>query len=198
MRKLRLSAEQSTKPHFQIMSVCCSWILWTHRIWAITPAWLLMLLVLTSVVQCWLYKVSVKQATLSGKFLFGTPTWLIYIQKCSSILIWNYDDIWSLLDLFIVLHVCIEPPSFVKEPEPLEVLPGKNVTFTSVIRGTLHSRLAGSEVPENWWKETGVTSTLKTLWQNWNYLMLTYLRVGSIPVWCLTMLAKHPALLVSL
>lgn len=42
----------------------------------------------------------------------------------------------SLQALFHVLHVYVEPPSFVKEPEPLEILPGKNVTFTSVIRGT--------------------------------------------------------------
>lgn len=42
----------------------------------------------------------------------------------------------SLRALFTVLHVYVEPPSFVKEPEPLEILPGKNVTFTSVIRGT--------------------------------------------------------------
>lgn len=35
-----------------------------------------------------------------------------------------------------MLHVCLETPSFVKKPEPLEVLPSKNVTFTSVIRGT--------------------------------------------------------------
>lgn len=34
------------------------------------------------------------------------------------------------------VFVYAEPPSFVKEPEPLEILPGKNVTFTSVIRGT--------------------------------------------------------------
>uniref|UniRef100_A0A8C7A2L9 Ig-like domain-containing protein n=1 Tax=Nothoprocta perdicaria TaxID=30464 RepID=A0A8C7A2L9_NOTPE len=32
--------------------------------------------------------------------------------------------------------VCLEPPSFEKTPEPLDVLPGTSITFTGVIRGT--------------------------------------------------------------
>ncbi|XP_042730630.1 titin-like [Lagopus leucura] len=32
--------------------------------------------------------------------------------------------------------ICLEPPSFERTPEPLDVLPGTSVTFTGVIRGT--------------------------------------------------------------
>lgn len=35
-----------------------------------------------------------------------------------------------------VLSVCLEPPSFVKKPEPLDVLSGANITFTSIIKGS--------------------------------------------------------------
>lgn len=34
------------------------------------------------------------------------------------------------------LFACLEPPSFVKKPEPLNVLSGANVTFTSIIKGS--------------------------------------------------------------
>lgn len=39
---------------------------------------------------------------------------------------------------FNLNFVCInlEPPSFAKTPDPLEVLPGMSVTFRSLIRGT--------------------------------------------------------------
>lgn len=32
--------------------------------------------------------------------------------------------------------MCLEPPSFVKKPDPLNVLSGDNITFTSIIKGT--------------------------------------------------------------
>lgn len=35
-----------------------------------------------------------------------------------------------------VLFACLEPPSFVKKPEPLNVLSGANITFTSIIKGS--------------------------------------------------------------
>lgn len=35
-----------------------------------------------------------------------------------------------------VLFVCLEPPSFVKKPEPLDVLSGANITFTSIVKGS--------------------------------------------------------------
>lgn len=37
----------------------------------------------------------------------------------------------------LLFCVHLEPPSFVKKPEPLQVLSGANVTFTSIIKGTL-------------------------------------------------------------
>lgn len=37
---------------------------------------------------------------------------------------------------FSVLFVCLEPPSFVKKPEQLNVLSGANITFTSIIKGS--------------------------------------------------------------
>uniref|UniRef100_A0A8C5TRK4 Ig-like domain-containing protein n=1 Tax=Malurus cyaneus samueli TaxID=2593467 RepID=A0A8C5TRK4_9PASS len=38
--------------------------------------------------------------------------------------------------LLCVLFVCLEPPSFVKKPEPLDVLSGENITFTSIVKGS--------------------------------------------------------------
>lgn len=31
---------------------------------------------------------------------------------------------------------CLEPPSFVQKPDPMDVLTGTNVTFTSLVKGT--------------------------------------------------------------
>lgn len=38
--------------------------------------------------------------------------------------------------IFNIIALYLEPPSFVRKPDPQEVLPGSNVTFTSVIKGT--------------------------------------------------------------
>lgn len=35
-----------------------------------------------------------------------------------------------------VLSVYLEPPSFVKKPEPFNVLSGENITFTSIVKGS--------------------------------------------------------------
>lgn len=35
-----------------------------------------------------------------------------------------------------LLCVSSEPPSFVKKPDPLQVLSGANITFTSILKGT--------------------------------------------------------------
>lgn len=32
--------------------------------------------------------------------------------------------------------LCLEPPSFVQKPDPMDVLTGTNVTFTSIVKGT--------------------------------------------------------------
>uniref|UniRef100_A0A8C8AD75 Ig-like domain-containing protein n=1 Tax=Otus sunia TaxID=257818 RepID=A0A8C8AD75_9STRI len=67
------------------------------------------------------------------KFIFKRPSFFPLL---------HFSDYYALHEKFkctsslSVLFACLEPPSFVKKPEPLNVLSGANVTFTSIVKGS--------------------------------------------------------------
>uniref|UniRef100_A0A8C0IGF4 Ig-like domain-containing protein n=1 Tax=Bubo bubo TaxID=30461 RepID=A0A8C0IGF4_BUBBB len=85
----------------------------------------------------------------SGEYTFevknsvGKSSWHKFIFKKPSFFpLLHISDYYALHEKFkctsslSVLFACLEPPSFVKKPEPLNVLSGANVTFTSIVKGS--------------------------------------------------------------
>lgn len=81
----------------------------------------------------WVLEVSInKKPELDDSNLFSKRlnSWFCYIFLIIMLFIrsWMY--------FFSVLFICLEPPSFMKKPEPLNVFSGTNITFTSIIKGS--------------------------------------------------------------
>lgn len=79
----------------------------------------------------------------SGFPLFPLLDWICLVLFFSQSFLFFFLDSNLLKDssinIFLPLHIfaqSLEPPSFVKTPDPQEVLPGSSVAFTSYIKGT--------------------------------------------------------------
>lgn len=71
--------------------------------------------------------------SVRGQYLSDT---LICLQKVLILLLHALHQKIKSTTSLSVLFVYLEPPSFVKKPEPLNVLSGTNITFTSIVRGS--------------------------------------------------------------